>query len=228
MPSRFRALRHLALALAISLAGCATQGTPKLALRPQHPQDLDGHWVVDPSRSEDPEAKLALLASERAGRGGGGMGGHGGGHGGGGGMGGMGGGGHGGRGGGANSGSSGSASPAAGQGTGNGLVDSLRMRGLMPDKLDIVQRTGVISLSPDGHPHTVSVDAASSVTPVGTQAGWDGDTFVMVLHTVGRPDITQRYSVTSDRKWLTVTTEMKVGKSSDLSFIREFSAAPKS
>ena len=114
--------------------------------------------------------------------------------------------------------------PVAGQGAGSGLVESLQRRGLIPDKLDIVQKPGVILLSPDGHPHSVSVDVASSSSPVGTQAGWDGDTFVVVLHTAGKPDVTQRYSVTSDRKWLTVTTDMKMGKSSDLSFIREFSA----
>ena len=217
----------LALACAATLAGCATQGAPKLAIRPQHPQDLGGHWVVDPSRSEDPDAKIALLASERQGQGGGG-GHHGGGHGGGGGgMGGMGGmgGGHGGHGGGGNTDSSGSTpSSTAGQGAGSGLVESLQRRGLIPDKLDIVQKPGVILLSPDGHPHSVSVDVASSSSPVGTQAGWDGDTFVVVLHTSGKPDVTQRYSVTSDRKWLTVTTDMKMGKSSELSFIREFSA----
>ncbi|HMH69623.1 MAG TPA: hypothetical protein VK519_17065 [Pinirhizobacter sp.] len=224
---RLRSPRPLGLALACvaTLAGCATQGTPKLAIRPQHPQDLGGHWVVDPSRSEDPDAKIALLASERKGQGGGGMGGHGGGHGGGGGgMGGMGG-GHGGHGGGGNAGSSASTSPSStGQGAGSGLVESLQRRGLIPDKLDIVQKPGLVLLSPDGQPHSVSVDIASSTSPVGTQAGWDGDTFVVVLHTAGKPDVTQRYSVTSDRKWLTVTTDMKMGKSSDLSFIREFSA----
>ncbi|HEY4144399.1 hypothetical protein [Pinirhizobacter sp.] len=226
MLSRLRFPRPLGLALACAamMAGCATQGTPKLAVRPQHPQDLGGHWVVDPSRSEDPDAKIALLASERRGQGGG-MGGHGGGHGGGGGgMGGMGG-GHGGHGGGGHAGNSDSGSPSsAGQGAGSGLVESLQRRGLIPDKLDIVQKPGLVLLSPDGHPRSVSVDIASSTSPVGTQAGWDGDTFVVVMHTAGRPDVTQRYSVTSDRKWLTVTTDMKMGKSSELSFIREFSA----
>jgi len=207
-------LRVLTMACVIALTGCASNGV-RLAAAPDHPHSFDGHWVVDVSHSEDPDAAPGAAGS---GHGGGMGGGHG--HGGGGGMGGgMGGGRHGGGAGGA-AGASGNAATA---GSGNG--EMLRRALLLPDTLDIAIQPGNLLLSPNGHASNVPMVTGKDTGAATTRAGWDGDSLVVVIHIDDkRGDIVQHYDVAADHSRLVVTTEFK-RKSKTVSVVREFTAA---
>jgi hypothetical protein len=219
------ARRGLTIACIVALAACATTGI-KLAAAPVHPHSFDGHWVVDVSHSEDPDA------SPGASGGGRGMGG-GHGHGGGGGMGGggMGGGGMGGGGrhGGGAGGSSGSgAGNANGGGNSGGNGDMLRRALLLPDTLDIALHPDNLQIAPNGHSSSVPMVTGKDTGATGantTRAGWDGDDLVVVIHIDDkRGDIVQHYAVAADHSRLVVTTEFK-RKSKTVSVVREFTAA---
>jgi len=204
------ALRGLALASAVALAACASSGI-RLADAPIHAYSFNGHWVVDVSHSEDPDAAPSAGGS---GRGGGMGGGHG--HGGGGGMGG--GGRHGGAGGGT----------GAGGGAGNavsGSGDMLRRALLLPDTLDIAIQPGNLVISPNGRATNVPMVTGKDNAGDITRAGWDGDDLVVVIHLDdNRGDIVQHYAVAADHSRLVVTTEFK-RKSKTASVVREFTAA---
>ena len=223
MRDPFRALarhapRGLALMCTVALAACASNGI-RLAAAPVHAYSFDGHWVVDPSHSEDPDASPAAAGSGRSGGMGGGHG-HGGGMGGGGmGGGGMGGGGR--HGGGASGG--GSARGDAGGGGDNGEL--MRRALLLPDTLDIALQPGRLLISPNGHPSSVPLVTGKDIGDI-TRAGWDGDMLVVVIHIdEKRGDIVQHYDVATDHSRLVVTTEFKK-KSKTVSVVREFTAAP--
>lgn len=205
-------VRGLSVACAIALASCASNGV-RLAAAPVHPHSFDGHWVVDPSRSEDPDAAGASMGGGRGGMGG--SHGHGGGMGGGGG--GMGGGRHGGM---------GSGAGPAGNPNGSDNGNTLRRALLLPDALDIALQPATLSLTADGHPRSVPMVTAQDAHADTTRAGWDGDSLVIVIHgDPKRGDIVQRYDVAPDHSRLVVTTEFK-GKSKKVSVVREFTAAP--
>lgn len=208
------ALRGLTIACVGVLAACASAGI-RLAAAPDHPRSFDGHWVVDVSHSEDPDAAPAAGGS---GRNGGMGGGHG--HGGGGGMGGMGGGGrHGG--GDASSGDSSTRGDASGSDNG----DMMRRALLLPNALDIAMQPGNLLITPDGHPRSVPMVTGKDADGDITRAGWDGDSLVVVIHIDDkRGDIVQRYDVAPDHSRLVVTTEFK-RKSRKVSVVREFTAA---
>jgi hypothetical protein len=193
----------------VALAACATPGI-RLASAPDHRRPFDGHWVVDLSRSEDPDDTPAT--------GGGRSGGMGGGHGHGGGMGGGGmGGGHG-HGGGANVGSNGK--PGGGD---NG--EMMRRALLLPDKLDITFQHGNLLLTSDGHLHSVPMVTGRDTLDI-TRAGWEGDSLVVVIHGDDkRGDIVQHFDVAPDHSRLVVTTEFRK-KSKTASVVREFTPAP--
>jgi len=211
----FHPMRGVTIACVVALSACAGTGV-RLAAAPDHPHSFDGHWVVDVSHSEDPDAAPGAAGS---GRGGGMGGGHG--HGGGGmGGGGMGGGRHGG-GAGGGAGASGGASNA---GSGNG--EMLRRALLLPDTLDIAIRPGNLMLSPNGHASNVAMVTGKDDSAATTRAGWDGDSLVVVIHIDDkRGDIVQHYDVAADHSRLVVTTEFK-RKSKTVSVVREFTAAP--
>jgi hypothetical protein len=210
-------LRGLTITCAVALAACATSGI-RLATVPEHPHSFDGHWVVDVSHSEDPDAAPAAGGS---GRGGGMGGGHG--HGGGGGMGGGGMGGGGRHGGGAGSGASGGAGNPGNAVSGNG--DMLRRALLLPDTLDIAIQPGNLVISPNGHASNVPMVTGKDNAGDVTRAGWDGDDLVVVIHIDDkRGDIVQHYAVAADHSRLVVTTEFK-RKSKTASVVREFTAA---
>ncbi|UPG86136.1 hypothetical protein L2Y94_01865 [Luteibacter aegosomatis] len=201
--------RGLTIACAVALAGCASHGI-RLAASPVHPQSFDGHWVVDTSRSEDPDA-----VATGSGGGHGGMGrGHG--HGGGGGMGGMS--GMGGRHGGAGDG----ADIRANAGGGSG--DVMRRALLLPDTLDITLQPDTLQIAPDGHMRSIAMVTGKDNGGDTTRAGWDGDSLVVITHLDDkRGDIVQRYDMSPDRSRLTVTTEFK-RRSKDVSVVREFTS----
>jgi hypothetical protein len=202
------------MACVIALAACASNGI-RLAAAPDHPHSFDGHWVVDVSHSEDPDAAPGAAGS---GHGGGMGGGHGHGGGGGGMGGGMGGGGR--HGGGASGGASGGAGNA---GSGNG--DMLRRALLLPDTLDVAIQPGNLKLSPNGHASNVPMVTGKDNAGDITRAGWDGDSLVVVIHIDDkRGDIVQHYDVAADHSRLVVTTEFK-RKSKSVSVVREFTAA---
>lgn len=220
------ALRGLTVGCVVVLAACATAGI-KLAAAPVHPHSFDGHWVVDVSHSEDPDASPGASGG---GRGGGMGGGHG--HGGGGGMGGggMGGGGMGGggrHGGGAGGNAGGSSGASNANSGGNG--DMLRRALLLPDTLDIALHPGSLQIAPNGHSSNVPMVTGKDTGATGantTRAGWDGDDLVVVIHIDDkRGDIVQHYAVAADHSRLVVTTEFK-RKSKTVSVVREFTAAP--
>jgi hypothetical protein len=207
------ALRGFTIACVATLAACASNGI-KLAAAPDHPHSFDGHWVVDVSHSEDPDAAPAAGGS---GRGGGMGGGHG--HGGGGGMGG------GGRHGGGGGAAGGSGASGRGDTSGGDNGEMMRRALLLPNTLDIAMQPGSLLITPDGHPRSVPMvtgkDAAGDVT----RAGWDGDSLVVVVHIDDkRGDIVQHYDVAADHSRLVVTTEVK-RKSKTVSVVREFTAA---
>jgi len=214
---RFSSLRLLAVGCVIALGGCASTGI-KLSPAPDHPHAVDGHWVVDLSRSEDPDASPGAGGGHGGGMGGGH--GHGGGGMGGGGMGG------GGMGGGRHGGSGATASgtdtrPGAGAGTG----DSMRRALLLPNTLDLAIQHGNLLLTADGQLRTLPMVSGRDNLDI-TRAGWDADTLVVVIHTDDkRGDIVQRYDIAPDRSRLTVTTEFK-RKSKTSSVVREFTPAP--
>ena len=213
-PTVVRALRGLAPICAVALAACASNGI-RLSAAPEHPHSFNGHWVVDVSHSEDPDAAPGAAGSGRGGMGGG----HG--HGGGGGMGGggMGGGRHGG--GGASSGGAGNHSDAGGGDNG----DMMRRALLLPNTLDIAMQPGSLLITPDGHPRSVPMVTAKDANGDVTRAGWDGDSLVVVIHVDDkRGDIVQHYDVAADQSRLVVTTEFK-RKSKSVSVVREFTAA---
>jgi hypothetical protein len=217
------ALHGVTIACLMALAACASNGI-RLAAAPEHPRSFDGHWVVDVSHSEDPDAAPGAGGSGRGGGMGGGHG-HGGGGGmGGGGMGGMGGMGGGGRHGGGAGGGAGAGSSAASTGGGNG--DMLRRALLLPDTLDIAIQPGTLVISPNGHPSNVPLVTGKDTAGDVTRAGWDGDDLVVVIHIDDkRGDIVQHYAVATDHSRLVVTTEFK-RKSKTVSVVREFTAAP--
>lgn len=211
-----RILRGLATSCLAVLAACASEGI-RLSNAPAHPQDFNGHWVVDPSRSEDPDAQAAAGGGGGRGMGGG----HG--HGGGGGMGGMGGGGMGGggmAGMGGGHGGGGKGGPGNSDNGGN-----LRRAQLLPDTLDIAMHPGTLTITPDGHPRSMPMVSGQDADPDTTRAGWDGDSLVVIIH-VGdkRADIVQHYVVAPDHSRLVVTTEFK-GTSKTISVVREFTPA---
>jgi hypothetical protein len=209
-------LRGLAMACVGALAACATSGI-HLAANPDHARSFDGHWVVDLSHSEDPDAAQA------AGSGGRGMGGGGHGHGGGGMGGGMGGGGMGG--GGRHGGAGGSTSGGGASGTSGGADngDMMRRALLLPNTLDIALQPGTLLITPDGHPRNVPMVTGKDTADI-TRAGWDGDDLVVVVHIDDkRGDIVQHYEVAPDHSRLVVTTEFK-RKSKTVSVVREFTA----
>lgn len=212
------ALHGLTIACVVALAGCASDGI-RLTAAPDHPHSFDGHWVVDVSHSEDPDAAPAAGGSGRSGGMGGGRG-HGGGGMGGGTGGGMGGGGrHGG------GGTSGGGANARGDTSGSDNGDMMRRALLLPNTLDIAVQPGNLLIAPDGHPRSVPMvtgkDAAGDIT----RAGWDGDSLVVVIHIDDkRGDIVQHYDVAADHSRLVVTTEFK-RKSKNVSVVREFTAA---
>ena len=227
------ALRGLTIACVGALAACASAGI-RLAAAPDHPHSFDGHWVVDVSHSEDPDAAPAAGGSGRSGGMGGGHG-HGGGGGGGGmgggGMGGMGGGGMGGMGGmggggrhGGGDASSGDASTRSdASGSDNG--DMMRRALLLPNTLDITMQPGNLLIAPDGHPRSVPMVTGKDADGDVTRAGWDGDNLVVIIHIDDkRGDIVQHYDVAPDHSRLVVTTEFK-RKSRKVSVVREFTAA---
>jgi len=207
-------VRGLTIVCSVGLAACAGNGI-RLSAMPDHPHSFDGHWVVDVSHSEDPDASPAAGGG---GRGGGMGGGHG--HGGGGGMGGgMGGGGR--HGGGGNAGSGSTASSTTGGGNG----DMLRRALLLPDTLDIAVHPGTLQIAPNGHPSSVAMVTGKDAGGDVTRAGWDGDSLVVVIHIDDkRGDIVQHYDVAADHSRLVVTTEFK-RKSKTVSVVREFTAA---
>lgn len=214
-------LRGLTIVCSVGLAACAGNSI-RLSATPDHLHSFDGHWVVDVSHSEDPDASPAAGGG---GRGGGMGGGHG--HGGGGGMGGgMGGGGMGGggrHGGGGNAGASNGS--AAGSTTGGGNGDMLRRALLLPDTLDIAIHPGNLQIAPNGHPSNVPMVTGKDTGGDVTRAGWDGDSLVVVIHIDDkRGDIVQHYDVAADHSRLVVTTEFK-RKSKTVSVVREFTAA---
>lgn len=209
-------MRAATAACAIALASCASDGV-RLATTPVHPYSFDGHWVVDPSRSEDPDAAGAAAGGGRGGMGGG----HG--HGGGMGGGGMGG---GGMGGGRHSGGAGPGRGPGGSPDSGGNGNTMRRALLLPDTLDIALRHDTLSLTADGHPRSVPMVTTQDAHADATRAGWDGDSLVIVIHAdPKRGDIVQRYEVAPDHSRLVVTTEFK-GKSKKVSVVREFTAAP--
>jgi hypothetical protein len=224
------ALRHLTIACVVTLTACASAGI-RLAAAPEHPRSFDGHWVVDVSHSEDPDAAPGAAGGGR------GMGGGGHGHGGGGGMGGMGGGGmggggmggggmggggrHGGGAGGSAGGSADSGANGAANAGGNG--EMMRRALLLPNTLDIAVQPGNLLITPDGHPRNVPMVTGKDNADV-TRAGWDGDDLVVVVHIDDkRGDIVQHYEVAADHSRLVVTTEFK-RKSKTVSVVREFTA----
>jgi hypothetical protein len=211
------ALRGLTIACVGVLTACASAGI-RLAAAPDHPRSFDGHWVVDVSHSEDPDAAPAAGGSGRSGGIGGGHG-HGGGGMGGGGMGGMGGGGrHGG-----GDASSGAAS-THGDASGSDNGDMMRRALLLPNTLDIAMQPGNLLLTPDGHPRSVPMVTGKDANGDVTRAGWDGDSLVVVIHIDDkRGDIVQHYDVAPDHSRLVVTTEFK-RKSRKVSVVREFTA----
>jgi hypothetical protein len=226
------ALRGLTIGCVVLLAACATAGI-KLAAAPVHPLSFDGHWVVDVSHSEDPDASPAASGGGRGMGGGhshGGGGGMGGGGMGGGGMGGMGGMGGGGRhGGGAGGNAGGSSGSVAGNANGGGNGDMLRRALLLPDTLDIALHPDNLQIAPNGHSSSVPMVTGKDAGATGantTRAGWDGDDLVVVIHIDDkRGDIVQHYAVAADHSRLVVTTEFK-RKSKTVSVVREFTAAP--
>ncbi|HVI55510.1 MAG TPA: hypothetical protein VM621_10730 [Luteibacter sp.] len=204
------ALRGFTIACLVALTACAGNGI-RLATAPDHPRTFDGHWVVDVSHSEDPDA-----APGGAGRSGGMGGGHG--HGGGG----MGGGGR--HGGGGTSG--GGASGAHGKANDGDNGDMMRRALLLPNTLDIAMQPGSLLITPDGHPRSVPMVTSKDTLGDATRAGWDGDSLVVVIHIDDkRGDIVQHYEVAADHSRLVVTTEFKQ-KSKTVSLVREFTAAP--
>ncbi|MET0936478.1 MAG: hypothetical protein ABWX83_10830 [Luteibacter sp.] len=217
-------LRYVTIAGLITLTACAGNGI-KLAATPEHPHSLDGHWVVDLSRSEDPDATPAAGGGHGGGMGGGhghGGGGMGGGGFGGGGMGGggMGGGGHHGAGTGAGAGG------ASGKAPGSENGDMMRRALLLPTTLDIAVQPGHLQIAPDGHPRSVPMVTGNDDGEDATRAGWEGDSLVVVIHIdEKRGDIVQHYDVAPDHSRLVVTTEFK-GKSKTRSVVREFTSAP--
>jgi hypothetical protein len=217
---RFHPLRGLTIACAVALAACASDSI-RLAATPDHPHSFDGHWVVDASRSEDPDAPSSAGGSGRRGGMGGGHG-HGGGMGGGGmGGGGMGGGGR--HGGGSNAAGSGDANGSgSGKGNSSGNGDMMRRGLLLPDTLDIAMQPGTLQITPDGHPRTIPMVTGKDANSDVTRAGWDGDSLVVVIHIDDkRGDIVQHYDVAADHSRLVVTTEFK-RKSKTVSVVREF------
>jgi hypothetical protein len=212
------ALRGLAIASVVALAACASNGI-RLTASPDHPHSFDGHWVVDVSHSEDPDAAPAAGGGGRSGGMGGGHG-HGGGGMGGGGMGGMGGGGrHGG------GGSSGGGASARSDTSGSDNGDMMRRALLLPNTLDIAVQPGNLLIAPDGHSRSVPMVTGKDAGGDVTRAGWDGDSLVVVIHIDDkRGDIVQHYDVAADHSRLVVTTEFK-RKSKKVSVVREFTAA---
>jgi hypothetical protein len=226
---RFLPLRVVSAACLVALAACATDGV-RLTPAPLHPQVLagrgfDGHWVVDVSRSEDPDASPGAGGSGRGGgmggghgHGGGGMGGGGGG-----GMGGMGGGGRHGGGGGAGAGGGNTAGGANAGGGDNG--EMMRRALLLPNTLDIAIQPGRLSIAPDGHPRSVPMVTPTDSEADTTRAGWDGDDLVVIVHGDDkRGDIVQHYAIAADHSRLVVTTGFK-RRSKTVSVVREFTAA---
>lgn len=195
------ALRGLTIACVGVLTACASAGI-RLAAAPDHPRSFDGHWVVDVSHSEDPDAAPAAGGSGRSG-----------------GMGGMGGGGrHGG-----GDASSGAAS-THGDASGSDNGDMMRRALLLPNTLDIAMQPGNLLLTPDGHPRSVPMVTGKDADGDVTRAGWDGDSLVVVIHIDDkRGDIVQHYDVAPDHSRLVVTTEFK-RKSRKVSVVREFTA----
>jgi hypothetical protein len=211
--------RGLTIGCVVALAACAGNGI-RLTAAPDHPHSFDGHWVVDVSHSEDPDAAPAAGGAGRSGGTGGGHG-HGGGGGmGGGGMGGMGGGGrHGG------GGTSGGGANARGDTSGSDNGDMMRRALLLPNTLDIAVQPGNLLIAPDGHPRSVPMVTGKDTAGDVTRAGWDGDSLVVVVHIDDkRGDIVQHYDVAADHSRLVVTTEFK-RKSKKVSVVREFTAA---
>jgi hypothetical protein len=190
------ALRGLTLASVVALAACAGDRI-RLAAAPEHPHSFDGHWVVDVSHSEDPDAAPAAGGGSR-GMGGGGR--HGGG--------------------------TGSGANAGGaNGTANGSENGEMMRRalLLPNTLDIALQPGNLLITPDGHPRNVPMVTGKDTADI-TRAGWDGDDLVVVVHIDDkRGDIVQHYEVAPDHSRLVVTTEFK-RKSKTVSVVREFTA----
>jgi hypothetical protein len=220
MPRFSLALRGLTITCVTCLAACASQGI-KLAAAPEHPHSFDGHWVVDVSHSEDPDAAPAAGGSGRSGGmgGGHGHGGAGGMGGGGGGMGGMGGGRHGG------GGASGGSASGRGDASGGDNGDMMRRALLLPNTLDIAVQPGNLLITPDGHPRSVPMVTGKDAHGDVTRAGWDGDDLVVVVHIDDkRGDIVQHYDVAANHSRLVVTTEFK-RKSKTVSVVREFTAA---
>lgn len=209
------AMRALTIAGLTALAACASGGI-KLAAAPQHAYSFNGHWVVDVSHSEDPDAAPGTSGSGRSGGMGGGHG-HGGGGGMGGGMsGGMGGGRHGG---------SGTNASSHGDATDGDNGDMMRRALLLPNTLDIALQPGNLLITPDGHPRSVPMVTGKDTDGDVTRAGWDGDSLVVVVHIDDkRGDIVQHYDVAADHSRLVVTTEFK-RKSKTVSVVREFTAA---